>query len=514
MKVVLILLCFGPLAWSGQTSPQTLLAIQNYIVTDDLTAAENQLTAALKENPNDGGLYNLQGIIDAKRNQLDRAENDFTKALRLRPDLAGAYLNLARVYELRNERTSESVQRAISLYREFLKRQPSSVEGRLGLAKVLEWKGEFLLSLGELGRLPAGQREQPLALALRCADLSGLGRLEEASKAAEALVRTPEVTEDDIDLVIPILKERHADSLMIQLLEMWQQNHAPSSDLLWSLADAYTRLGQRGNARQVLEAIAQRGPTSTQPLLQLAHIAYDERKLEYALGYLAHARDLEPNNAAVHFFFGIVEIELDLPVDAKKSLARAIELDPSNAAYYYARGSVELQGKSAWDAIPYFQKYIALKPNDPRGHFALGAAQFASQDYESATKEMELVCRYKETVAGAEYFLGRIAKVNGDWKMAADHLQHSVEADPNYSESHAELGLVKLHLGDIPGAQRELARSLSLNPDSALANANLLALYQRTRDPRISDQQKKLAELDAKRSQKQELMTRTVGVRP
>ncbi|MBV9308038.1 MAG: hypothetical protein JOZ45_17955, partial [Acidobacteriaceae bacterium] len=72
MKVALILLCFGPLAWSGQTSPQTLLAIQNYIVTDDLTAAENQLTAALKENPNDGGLYNLQGIIDAKRNQLDR----------------------------------------------------------------------------------------------------------------------------------------------------------------------------------------------------------------------------------------------------------------------------------------------------------------------------------------------------------------------------------------------------------------------------------------------------------
>jgi hypothetical protein len=51
-----------------------------------------------------------------------------------------------------------------------------------------------------------------------------------------------------------------------------------------------------------------------------------------------------------------------------------------------------------------------------------------------------------------------------------------------------------------------------LNPDSYIANGNLLALLRRTKDPLASSQEEKLRSLDLKRSEKQELMLRTIEI--
>jgi tetratricopeptide (TPR) repeat protein len=142
----------------------------------------------------------------------------------------------------------------------------------------------------------------------------------------------------------------------------------------------------------------------------------------------------------------------------------------------------------------------------------LGAAEFASQDYEAAAREMSSAANSKETAAGAQYFLGRIAKAEGDWAAAAEHLEKSIEGDPAYADSHAELGLARMHLEDLSGARKELDRALALNPDSYIANGNLLTLFKRTKDPLASAQEERLRNLDVKRSEKQELMLRTIGI--
>jgi Tfp pilus assembly protein PilF len=71
-----------------------------------------------------------------------------------------------------------------------------------------------------------------------------------------------------------------------------------------------------------------------------------------------------------------------------------------------------------------------------------------------------------------------------------------------------------MHTGDLRGAKAELDQALKLNPDSYLTNANVLAFYQRTRDPRLQAQERKMAELESKRSEKQELMLRTIQASP
>jgi tetratricopeptide (TPR) repeat protein len=454
----------------------------------------------------------LLGIVHANRNDMKAAAADFTQAVHFSPRLVGAYLNLGRACEMLSSSEPAAEERAIEQYRRLLKLEPTSHDVRLQLAKLLAKRGQYQASLTELAQLGSSERARGLAVAVQCSDLAGLQRPKEAGAVAQTLRTLPDLDEQVMDTVLPTLLKSKADSIVVILLTAADQRRPLSYATLQELAAAHEHCGELPEARLVLERMVSTNSKDGSALLELARVAQKQNDLNGALGYLAHARDLRPDYAPVHFFFGVVCIELDLPVEAKKSLQKALDLDPENAIYNYARGSVELQGRSAWEAIPYFKKFVAAKPEDQRGHFALGAAEFASEDYEAATKEMKSAANNEETAAGAQYFLGRIAKAEGDWAAAAQHLQKSIDADPSYADSHAELGLSRMHLEDLAGARKELDRALALNPDSYIANGNLLTLFRRTKDPLASSQEERLRNLDVKRSEKQELMLRTIGI--
>ena len=60
----------------------------------------------------------------------------------------------------------------------------------------------------------------------------------------------------------------------------------------------------------------------------------------------------------------------------------------------------------------------------------------------------------------------------------------------------------------------ELQRAFALDPNNFRVNANLLVLYQKTKDPRVSDQQARFEEIKKKRDEDEQLLWRTVEVRP
>ena len=371
--------------------------------------------------------------------------------------------------------------RPIALYRKLLSIQPDSAEGRLQLARLLNQAGKPAESIAQIDRLPAGVLAQPEIRALRCAALAGSGKLDEARRAAEELLEAADVQATNLE---------EAASSLLRHKEL------------------------RKEARRMLERVAQSEPQQTAPLIALARAAYEDRDLDGTLGYLAHARDLEPASAPIHFFIGIVALELDLAVESRKSLERAIELDDKNAFYHYALGGVILQSGQPGEAIPHFRIYTESRPNDRRGNFALGAAEFAAGDLEQSRKEMELAAGQKETAAGGEYFLGRIAMQEENLKEAREHFLRSIEAEPASAITRAHLGRLYTREGNLAAAAAELKQALVLDPDCYVANQALLALYQRTKDGRMEAQRQRVNDLEDKRSLKQELMLRTIAVRP
>jgi len=492
---------------------QRLVRIQRSIQSGDLRDARSELRELLMRIPDDPRIYNLMGVIDAQEKIFAGAESNFRLAIQHASRFTGAYLNLGRLYQEHAEQKG-SMEKALQVYRKLLEFEPDHVEANYQAAWLLNRLGEFGPSLACLARLPVDAQQRAPALALRCADNAALGRRAQAEAAAKQLSAAGDLSEADILPILPMLHDHGADNLATGLVETLAQRGLASQAGAQALAGLEEKQGRFKEARELLEKDLQLEPPSVPVLVRLARLAYQARDLDGTLGYLAHARDLEPGNAAIHFFFGMVCIELKLPPEAKKSLTEAVRLDSGNPYYHYALGSVLLQQKNADDAIPQFRKYRDSRPDDPRGNFALGVAYFDADMLDAARKELESVAARRETRVGANLYLGRLAVREDNLTEAADRLRKAVEFDPSSPEPYAELALVHIRRKEFPLAETNLTRALKIAPDHFRTNLNLLMLYQRTKDPRAEQQARRVEELQKTGEERERLLLRSLEIRP
>jgi tetratricopeptide (TPR) repeat protein len=509
------LLCAVPFLW-GQNPDieRTTESIQAAIQNGDQKDASRQLDEALARYPREAGFFNLRGVLHAQRSELADARADFQRAVNLAPGLTPAWQNLARACQLTTDRDSSATSCAVRAWQNVLRLRPADPEAHTSLATLYEWQGKFTESLREIEKLPLGEASRSTLLALRCADLAGLHQTQEAEELAQRVARTPGFSEADVTAIFPVLESNKSAAVVATLVEALDAQKGASAASLRQLAIAYEQLNRLPDARKTLERVAALEPTNPQHLYELSRIAYLSHDLEGCLGYLAHIRDLTPNDPRVHFLFGLVTDKLDLPMEARKSLEKALSLDPQNPDYNYATGGVLLGSGNSGGAVPYFVKYVAARPQDPRGHFALGVAYFASGDYDSCRTEMLGLSKDPKAEGGATYFLGRVARLNGNYDEAVAYIERSLKLLPSFAESYTELGRIRMRQDQIEPARTAIEHALALDPDSFQANTALLALYQRTHDSRSQEQAVRLRNLDDRRSKRLELMLRSIEVKP
>lgn len=472
------------------------------------------MARALAGYPSEPRLHNFQGVLRAQTGDVTGAEASFRKATELAPDFLAAWENLARLYHEHAQSFQGGLEKAAAAWTRVLTLEPANLEARYQSAVVCQALGRYQDSLGHLSRLPPEARRRAQAIAVALGNYAAVGNKAGAREAARDLLASSDVTEADVQQVLPLLHEHgHAD-LAIALLEGLERRGLASTETQARLAALHEDAGNLSEARKRYEAAARARPNQLQPLLDLARVAYKQRELEAALSYLAHARDLDPSNAGLHFFFGVVCAELELPLEAKRSLQRAVELGPDNVYHHYALGAVLLYERDTSQAVPHLRKYLERHPGDPRGRFLLGVAYFYAGQFDAARKELEAAAGDPATSARARYFLGRLARQQNRLDEAEAELKAAIEADPKFADAYAELGLVYIRRKEHEQAEGVLARALALDPDNYLANQNLLMLYQRTRDPRAESQAERFQQVQQKRSEKERLLLRTIEVRP
>jgi tetratricopeptide (TPR) repeat protein len=510
-----VLLCA---AWSLRSQngdvERTIESIQSAMENGDASGAARLLAEALARYPREAGLFNLRGVIHAQQSEVAEARADFQQAVHLSPELTPAWQNLARACQLMSDRDSSAMSCAAGAWEHVLRALPGDTEARVSLSTVYEWQGRFADSLGEMEKLPPEEVSRPGLLALRCGDLAGLRRAQEAAQAAQNLVRAADFSEADADSIFPVLESTRSADLIVTLVQALDARGKTSADSLRHLAVAYEQLNRLPDARQTLERVAVADPGNPRHLLELARIAHLSHDLEGCLGYLGHARDLTPDDARIHFLFGLVAVEMELPVEARRSLDQALAIDPKNPEYNYAMGALLLGGGRATESLPYLTKYVAAHPGDPRGHFALGAAYFDNKDYEKCRAEMLGIGNVPKMEAGAAYFLGRVARVEENFDEALADLNRAIKLLPAFGEARTELARVYLALGKLADARAAVDRALALDSDNYQANQVLLAVLQRMHDSGAEKQAARLDTLDAERSRRRELLLRTIEVKP
>jgi tetratricopeptide (TPR) repeat protein len=513
LLVVGALTAYPGIAGARRQDPLVSVAqIQTALSRGDIAAAKASVEAALQVHRDDPALNNLAGVIEAQTGDPQSAEMHFREAIRLAPRSVPPYENLGRLYQERVAADRTAVSKALDIYRALLAVDPGNTEGLFQSSLLHARAGEFATSRGLLDRLPPSVRQRPQALAVQIVDLAGLDD-PSAARVTDTLAGHPEVAPEDVLAVLPAFAHVQGDEILGRLLTALDRRGIVTSELLRRLAAIHIRRGQYLEAREVLDRVAAAGAT-VPVLLDLARAAGQAGDHKGALGYLAHARSLEPENAIVHFLFGVVCIELELGAEAYESLKKAVALDPESPPANYMMGAVSLHRHDPSEALPYFDKYVRLQPNDPRGRFALGVARFHSNDLDGAQRDLTEVAERPETAAGANYFLARIARQSNLLDDARQRLNRAIQANPTYADAWAELGLLQTRAGEYAQAEESLQKALSIDAENYQATVNLTALYTRTRDRRRDEQAARLQALQKQRGERAQDFLRIVEAVP
>jgi len=205
---------------------------------------------------------------------------------------------------------------------------------------------------------------------------------------------------------------------------------------------------------------------------------------------------------------------MGLFAEARKALTDALRLDPKNADYNLAMGVVLSFSADPSQAMPYLARYHEARPQDPKGVLELGSASYRAKDFDTAAKWLRLATSNKRTAPDAHYYLGRIARQQGQLETATAELKQAVALEPGRADALAELGQISLQTRNFDQARSYLNDALSKDPDNYAANFGLLQLYARTADPNREQQAQRFERIkDMKQEQEKEMM-RVIEIRP
>jgi len=155
--------------------------------------------------------------------------------------------------------------------------------------------------------------------------------------------------------------------------------------------------------------------------------------------------------------------------------------------------SFESQGN--WDrAELIYKKILADNPQVPGVHYRLGRVAVARPDSpentEDAKKQFELELTIDPLNASAEFWLGELARRNGQWDDAVPHLAKAYKLDPGFAEAYFALGMTFISAMRPEDAIAPLERYVKMVPADPAGHYQLSIAYSRT--GRDADEQREL----------------------
>jgi tetratricopeptide (TPR) repeat protein len=499
---------------SAALSRDELLAIQQHIEANDLEGARSLISSARKKFPANGGLENLLGVVEIQEGHPDQAIQQFSAAIAHDPAIAGAYLNLGRIYMQKAESDKTARTAAVRIYEKLLVAEPGNGEANYQAALLLMWEQNYQRSLDHLERLSSDDRSRIGAQIVLCADEAALHHASATEQAAAAIMAAPDFAEQDAMQVLPALRAAHRADLIERLFTAANEKSPLPPEGLRILGLAQEGEGKLEMARKTLELAYAQSSSSVPILVDLTRVAKASKDYQGALGYLAHARDLQPDDAGFAYEFGVLSLRLGLLGESRRAMAEALKLAPDNPEFNYGMGIVSSFAQDSTQGLPYLDKYHALRPSDPAAILAIGTTYFRAKNYKSAGVWLGQAVRHESTAADAHYYLGRIARVEGHLEDAKRELKQANTLAPDRPDILAELGQTLIADHQYDEAKACLDRAVSADPENYEANFGLLQLYARTQDPRREQQSKRFDEIKSKDEEHYQEMMRTIDFRP
>jgi len=333
-----------PYLENASSLPEALLLLAS--VHEKLGDSEKtivELSRYVDSKPNDMGARLLLG---SKLEQAKRMD----EALALyRTGSDGE--SLARAAELLSRRP-ESHLEAESAARRALEADPSMLDARIVLARVLSRTGREEEALAELEGARAASPDAPELFYQLAQAYQRAGR---ASDAQESARRFQELE----------AKEKEAREREARVAVTYKR----AAEIL--------QKGDMLEAERVFRSVLDIDPGNTQSRSMLAKIAFSRNDPESARRWIEEAIEKDPGIAEYHYLRGLFETRTGRAKEAEPSVRRSLELDPAFPEAWSLLGSLLLDSRRPQEALQCFLRAAVLEPSSAAVQLNLASAYAA-----------------------------------------------------------------------------------------------------------------------------------------
>jgi tetratricopeptide (TPR) repeat protein len=501
--------------------------------TDSALKAFYKVTELL---PNDPSAYVNMALVEVSLHRFPEAEQHLKKAVSLDPKDVQACLDLARFYRLQNrtpdaqqvlEQGIAANQTGMALYidwasmltalgkkddaenvlNKFREQLPNSADAAIAIGDYYLEQKDTAHALAEYER---GRGKQPKNLAIdqRLEDLYlSTGQMQPAVELDARLVK-----ESPKDVTVRVnhgrlLLAQQKTAEAIATLQRVVADAADSPEPYYYLAMAYQQSGNPGQERAALydalklspdlpiavqalaglelsqgnidvaaeqaRSLVQKFPADPTYRLLLGQILVRQDQIRRAEEQLTVAKQLAPGDATARLGLAQIYAAEKRWADAQTELESVLRLDPHNAlALGLLADSLTANNQSA-RARSMIQQYLDASPNDANGHVLMGAVDFSLKDYSNAQLEFGRSIQLDPYNVQAYLRLGKTFEATGQRDLAIQQYEKAFNLQPKVAALATMIGNLYLEKKDSETASRYYLQALEVDPNFAVANANL-----------------------------------------
>ena len=211
-------------------------------------------------------------------------------------------------------------------------------------------------------------------------------------------------------------------------------------------------------------------------LMATEHCAMQEGDGRATVNALLALRHEYPKDPEVLYL--TTQVFLEIAERASRELA-----DVAPNSYQVKELQAEtLESQNKWEeAAVIYRRILEENPKLPAIHFRLGRALLSQPEtpvnVEAARKEFEQELTIDPGNASAEFWIGEIARRNGQWDTAIPHFKAAAELDPKLSEAVLALGMTLNSAERFPEAVDPLERYTRIAPQDSTGHYQLGITY-------------------------------------
>ena len=453
--------------------------------------AVSLLTPLVKSQPNDYKALTLIGMALSASGNSEDAVRTLERALQVRPQYPPALRALAS-----SELASKNYEAAKTHFEQVLNLAPSDPVANAGLGDVAFIQSNFPAAVRYFERSGSLYRNDPRLL-IEYAKAS----IESAqpAKAIEALASLPETADGSIhfdagsllaslrryddasrqfELALPEYPDRYSAGFNLVLARVKAKNYREAiaagqkliangyvkAELYNLLAEAYEKAGETKQAYDSLRTATQLEPLDETNYVDLITLCTEHTNYDLAAEIANIGLAKLPLSERLHLQYGVVLAMKAQLEQARKEFQLAAQLSPKRSLPYVALALVSMQMNKPDDAVEQLHKRVREFPDDYLALWFLGEAVNrggvvpGSPADREATRALRHSVQLNPDISQSQELLGKFLARDGQLDEAAGHLERAIVLDPANVGAIYQLAQVYSRKGNASRAKELFAK--------------------------------------------------------